>query len=147
MENYAGLSGYTQYNYKGHNERKRRGGVDKWCDYESTHEWCFVRRRLCVCVCVCVCVSHSVVSDSLRLHGLYPVRLLCPWNSPGKNTGVGCHYPPQGRRRLYSKKRVVSRYWKRQINVFCLRASKRNIPQHTEVSLQRCILDCWISEL
>ena len=23
-------------------------------------------------------------------HGLRPVRLLCPWNSPGRNTGVGC---------------------------------------------------------
>ena len=34
-------------------------------------------------------VSCSVVSDSLRPHGLYPARLLCPWNSPGKNTGVG----------------------------------------------------------
>ena len=22
----------------------------------------------------------------------YPARLLCPWNSPGKNTGVGCHF-------------------------------------------------------
>ena len=38
-----------------------------------------------------VCVSHSVVSDSLRPHELYPARLLCPWNSPGKNTGVDCH--------------------------------------------------------
>ena len=36
-------------------------------------------------------VSCSVLSDSLRPHGLYPARLLCPWNSPGKNTGVGCH--------------------------------------------------------
>ena len=35
--------------------------------------------------------TDSVVSDSLRPHGLYPTRLLCPWNSPGKNTGVGCH--------------------------------------------------------
>ena len=35
--------------------------------------------------------SHSVVSDSLRPRGLYPTRLLCPWDSPGKNTGVGCH--------------------------------------------------------
>ena len=26
-------------------------------------------------------------------HGLYPVRLLCPWTSPGKNTRVGCHSP------------------------------------------------------
>ena len=42
-------------------------------------------------VCVCVCVSCSVVSDSLRLHGLQPTRLFCPQNSPGKNTGMGCH--------------------------------------------------------
>ena len=40
--------------------------------------------------------SHSVVSDSLRLHGLQPTRLLSPWNSPGKNTGVGCHFLLQG---------------------------------------------------
>ena len=44
---------------------------------------------LCVCVCECVCVSRSVVSNCLRPHGLYLARLLCPWNSPGKNTGVG----------------------------------------------------------
>ena len=31
------------------------------------------------------------MSDSLQPHGLYPTRLLCPWDSPGKNTGVGCH--------------------------------------------------------
>ena len=29
-------------------------------------------------------------------HGLYPARLLCPWHSPGKNTGVGCHVLLQG---------------------------------------------------
>ena len=29
-------------------------------------------------------------------HGLYPARLLCPWNSPGKNTGVSCHSLLQG---------------------------------------------------
>ena len=33
----------------------------------------------------------SVVSDSVRPHGLQPTRLLHPWDSPGKNTGVGCH--------------------------------------------------------
>ena len=48
-------------------------------------------------VCVCVCeVSHSVVSDSLGSHGLQPTRLLCPWNSPGKNTGEGSHALLQG---------------------------------------------------
>ena len=29
------------------------------------------------------------MSDSLWPHGLEPTRLLCPWDSPGKNTGVG----------------------------------------------------------
>ena len=31
------------------------------------------------------------MSSSLRSHGLKPTRFLCPWNSPGKNTGMGCH--------------------------------------------------------
>ena len=35
--------------------------------------------------------SRSVVSDSLRPHGLQPTRLLHPWDLPGKSTGVGCH--------------------------------------------------------
>ena len=36
-------------------------------------------------------VNHSVMSDSLRPHGLKPTRFLCRWNSPGKSTGVECH--------------------------------------------------------
>jgi len=44
------------------------------------------------CVYVCVYISHLVVSDSLQPHGLYPTSLLCPWDSLGKNTGVGCHF-------------------------------------------------------
>ena len=36
--------------------------------------------------------SRSVVSDSPRPHGLQPTRLLCPWDFPGKSTGVGCHW-------------------------------------------------------
>ena len=35
--------------------------------------------------------SCAVVSDSLRPQGLQPTRLLCPWDFPGKSTGVGCH--------------------------------------------------------
>ena len=41
-------------------------------------------------------VSHSVASDSLTPHGLWPSRLLCPWDCPGKNIGVGCHSLLQG---------------------------------------------------
>ena len=37
-------------------------------------------------------LSRSVVSDSVRPHGLQPTRLLHPLDSPGKNTGVGCHF-------------------------------------------------------
>ena len=40
--------------------------------------------------------SSSVVSDSLGPCGLQPARLLCPGDSPGKNTGVGCHFLFQG---------------------------------------------------
>ena len=40
--------------------------------------------------------SCSVVSDSLRPHGLQPTRLLCPWDFPGKNTRAGCHFLLQG---------------------------------------------------
>ena len=44
----------------------------------------------------CVAFSLSVMSHSLRPHGLQPARLLCPWDSPGKNTAVGCHFLLQG---------------------------------------------------
>ena len=37
-------------------------------------------------------VSHSVVQDSLGLHRLQPASLFYLWTSPGKNTGVGCHF-------------------------------------------------------
>ena len=44
----------------------------------------------CVCVHVLSCVQLSAPS------ALYFAKLLCPWDSPGKNTGVGCHFLLQG---------------------------------------------------
>ena len=32
------------------------------------------------------------MSDSVRPHRRQPTGLPCPWDSPGKNTGVGCHF-------------------------------------------------------
>ena len=32
------------------------------------------------------------MSDSVRPHRQQPTRLPHPWDSPGKNTGVGCHF-------------------------------------------------------
>ena len=40
--------------------------------------------------------THSVMSDLFQPHGLQPIRLLCPWDFPGKNTGVSCHFLLQG---------------------------------------------------
>ena len=40
----------------------------------------------------CCCCVTSVVSDSVQPHRWQPTRLRRPWDSPGKNTGVGCHF-------------------------------------------------------
>ena len=46
-------------------------------------------------------VCHTVMSESLQSYGLQPAMPLLAWNSPGKSTGVGCHFsrgifPTQG---------------------------------------------------
>ena len=47
---------------------------------------------VCVCVCCCFCLVASVMSNSVRPHRRKPTRLPRPWDSPGKCTGVGCHF-------------------------------------------------------
>ena len=42
--------------------------------------------------CCCRCSVTSVMSDSVRPHRWQPTRFPRPWDSPGKNTGVGCHF-------------------------------------------------------
>ena len=67
----------------------------------------FVCVHVCLYVCVFACVLSStsiqqVKSESagcsviFRPHGPQPTRPLCPWDSPGKNTGVGSHVLLQG---------------------------------------------------
>ena len=46
--------------------------------------------------CMHACSVASIMSDCLRAYGLKPSRLLCPWDSLGRNTGVGCHALLQG---------------------------------------------------
>ena len=51
---------------------------------------------------ICAVLSCFNRVPLLRTCGLWPTRLLCPWDSPSKNTGVGCHtflqgiFPTQG---------------------------------------------------
>ena len=51
----------------------------------SDLQFCFPSRHLLCHMHVCV----SVMSNSLRPHGLEPVKFLCPWAFSGKNPGVG----------------------------------------------------------
>ena len=46
----------------------------------------------CFIICCCCCSVTSVVSDSVRPHRRRPTRLPRPWDSPGENIGVGCHF-------------------------------------------------------
>ena len=49
--------------------------------------------KFIVCVCVLVTQSCPTLCDPMDLQ---PARLFCPWNFPGKDTGVGCHFLLQG---------------------------------------------------
>ena len=69
-----------------HKIRSREG----WCGHSWTH-----LVRVCVCACMCMCVSAQLCL-TLQPPGLYPTRLFCPWDFPGKNTAVGCHFLLQG---------------------------------------------------
>ena len=51
---------------------------------------------MCVYAYVCLVVQRLSRVQLLESCGLQPARLLCPWNSPGKNTGVGSHSLLQG---------------------------------------------------
>ena len=64
-------------------EREKNNRMEKTIDTKGT----FDAKRTWSC---------SVVSNSLRPHGLQPTRLLCPWDFPGTGTGVGCHVLLQG---------------------------------------------------
>ena len=55
---------------------------------DKTELW----RNLLLIMGCCCCSVASVVSNSVRPHRRQPTRLSRPWDSPGKNTGVGCHF-------------------------------------------------------
>ena len=69
------------------------GGGSPWvCHYFGKRVQCSVSFFLSFFLFFFFCSLASVVSNSLRPHGLKPLRLLCSWDSPGKDTGVGCHF-------------------------------------------------------
>ena len=82
----------------GNKEGRKKRGREGWKEGGRKERREGGRKKEVSCVCVsmvrgCVC---SVTSDSLRPQGLQLARLLCPWNFPCKNTGVGCYFLLQG---------------------------------------------------
>ena len=74
-------------------ERKRVGREIRFhfCQLECGCDGQSLRSHLISCSCCC-CQVASVVSDSVRPQRPQPTSLPHPWDSPGKNIGVGCHF-------------------------------------------------------
>ena len=53
---------------------------------------------------------QSCPTDSVRSHRWQPTRLPCPWDSPGKNTGMGCHFLLQCMK-VKSESEVAKSFW------------------------------------
>ena len=77
--------------------------------------------------------SCSVMSNFLWLHGMKPTRLLCPWDSPSKNTGVCSHpllqgiFPTQGSNQVSC---IAGRFF----TVWATREGQITIIKHRQVS-------------
>ena len=52
--------------------------------------------RMCVCVCVCTCLRGFSCVWLFAILWTVALKLVCPWDSPGKNKGVSCHFLLQG---------------------------------------------------
>ena len=66
--------------------------VVPWCtDMKKTH-WDVCLEFVILCSLLLLLLSRFSRSDSVWPHRRQPTRLPHPWDSPGKNTGVGCHF-------------------------------------------------------
>ena len=54
------------------------------------------KASICLSCCFCCFLASKSYPTLLQPHRLYPSRLLCQWNFPGKDPGVGCHILLQG---------------------------------------------------
>ena len=82
------VSGNVQMSYQP--QRSQHLGTMKWLQFSS--RCLFDLWKQPWCMLLLLLLSHFSVSDSVRPHRRQPTRLPRPWDSPGKNTGVGCHF-------------------------------------------------------
>ena len=67
--------------------------------YTLLYYYCVIRKTRALLNSAAAAAKSLVVYDSVRPHRWQPTGLPRPWDSPGKNTGVGCHF--LGRQVLY----------------------------------------------
>ena len=73
------------------------GGNVNWCNHNGEQYGSFSKDLKIELLCVCVVQVFSTQCVQLfATPWTIPARILCPWNSPGKNTGVGSHSFLQG---------------------------------------------------
>ena len=90
-----------------------------------------------------VCSVAPVMSDSFRPHGLQPARLLCPWDSPGQNTSMGCHALLQGAFQTRDRTRfscffiagrsLLPSYWETAHTTVCIQGLVKEISLYFKV--------------
>ena len=73
----------------------RLGPGTMWRWWQLIRSFPLPSKYLKVCSQKFAAAAVTSVSDSVRPHRRQPTRLRCPWDSPGKNTGAGCHFPLQ----------------------------------------------------
>ena len=72
---------------------KKPGMLQSMGSQRVGHDWATeLNWKWTYCIHRYVCVSHTVIFNALQPHGLQSTRLLCPWDFPSRNTGVGCHF-------------------------------------------------------
>ena len=79
----------------------------QWSFLSTTSRGLLAAEQQYLCCCCCCCIT-SVMSNSVQPHRWQPTRLPSPWDSPGKNTGVGCHFLLQC---IKVKVKSLSRVW------------------------------------
>ena len=80
------------------------------------------------------------MSDSVQLHRWQPTRLPHPWDSPGKNTGEGCHFLLQCMKvksesevaQVWLNPEVVYRHLKQNAEELRIHAFQAEIKKNTE---------------
>ena len=82
------------YFMNGKNKEQTNMDIENYRRFFEKEPW--ERNSICDEVVLHACYVTSVTSDSARPYGLQPIRLLCPWDSPGKNIGVAGHTLLQG---------------------------------------------------